>query len=130
MCTMRAALCQLQTAAEGVGRSRNGCIMTKNRAHKRAIRTRAARTGERYVVARRTVAEPQRHSPSRMHEFMHSITGVPAHVEGGLQGATPRGRKTHPEVRHKLRGNPRHNEPRVLVAWQNWIARRLRVRTM
>lgn len=95
--------------------------MTKNRAQKRASRARAALTGERYVVARRAIAEAEPRSLGRMHELMHKIPGMPAHVDGGLQIAVPRG--------HKSRNHLRHNEPRALVAWQNWIARRLGVGT-
>ena len=97
--------------------------MTKNRAQKHATRARAALTGERYVVAQRAVAEPQPepHSGGRVHDLMHKVPGVPAHVEGGLQVAITRGRNSNP----RSRTNPQHGEPRVLVAWQNWIARRL-----
>lgn len=97
--------------------------MTKNRARKQAARQRVALTGERYVVAQRAAAETQPHSVSRMHDLMHKVPGVPSHVAGGLQGITSRGRNSHPGLRH----HPRHNEPRVLVAWQNWIARRVGV---
>jgi hypothetical protein len=95
--------------------------MTKNRAHKRATRERIALTGERYVVAQRSAAEPQARRANRVHDLMHKVPGVPAHVAGGLQRAT-RVRNSNPR-----RQQPRHNEPRVLVAWQNWIARRLGV---
>jgi len=93
--------------------------MTKNRARKQATRQRAALTGERYVVAQRALAESPK--TSRAHELMHSLPGVPAHVEGGLQAAAAPARNT----RHGLRQRARHGEPRVLVAWQNWIARRV-----
>ena len=96
--------------------------MTKDRARKQAARQRAALTGERYVVAQRAIAEPE---PPRtygwMHELTHRVPGVPAHVEGGLQATRSKGRNTP----HSLRRNPAHSEPRVLVAWQNWIARRV-----
>ena len=95
--------------------------MTKNRARKRATRQRAALMGERYTVAQRALAEPQPHSAGRMHNLMHRIPGVSSHVDGGLQGTTARGRNSSTRLRH----DPRHNEPRVLVAWQNWIARRV-----
>ena len=104
----------LQTAVEGVGPSRNGCIVTKNRARKQATRQRAALTGERYVVAQRAVAEPLPHSTSALHDLMHKVPGVPAHVDGGLQARASR-------------PTSRPGEPRVLVTWQNWIARRLGV---
>ena len=98
--------------------------MTKNRARKLATRQRAAITGERYVVAQRATAErqPQTHA-GRLHALTHQVPGVPGHVDGGIQRAASRNRNSKP----KLRSNPRHGEPRVLVAWQNWIARRLRV---
>jgi hypothetical protein len=119
----------LLSAAEGVGLSRNGCIMTKDRARKHAARQRATLTGERYVVAQRATAQPQPHTAGRMHDLMHEMPGVPAHIEGGFQGSTSRGRSSNPRQQNRLRHNtPRvHNEPRVLVAWQNWIASRLRV---
>ena len=104
--------------------------MTKDRARKQAARQRAAATGERYVVAQRAVAEPVRtpaepqpHKGGRIHELTHKLPGVPSHVDGGLQGAASRGSNTNRVLQHRTR----HNEPRVLVAWQNWIARRLRV---
>jgi hypothetical protein len=96
--------------------------MTKNRARKQAARKRVALTGERYVVAQRAAAEPQPRGAGRMHDLMHKVPGVPAHVDGGLQGITSRGRNSNPRRQH-----PRRDEPRVLVAWQNWIARRMRV---
>ena len=98
--------------------------MTKNRARKLATRQRAAITGERYVVAQRAVSQrPPTKQGGRLHALTHQVPGVPAHVDGGLQRTTSRNRNSKP----KLRSNPRHGEPRVLVAWQNWIARRLRV---
>jgi hypothetical protein len=117
------SLLMLRSAAEGVGPGRNGCIMTKNRARKLAARQRAALTGERYVVAQRAVAEHKPGGTGRMHDAMHKIPGMPSHVDGGLQATASRGRNSH----SRLRRNPRHNEPRVLVAWQNWIGRRLGV---
>jgi hypothetical protein len=111
----------LLSAAEGVGPSRNGCIMTKDRARKQAARQRAALTGERYVVAQRATTEPEPHTAGRLHEFTHRMPGVPAHVPGGLQAKAPRNRNARPVSRQ----HSRHNEPRVLIAWQNWIAKRL-----
>ena len=119
----------LLSAAEGVGRSRNGCIMTKDRARKQAARRRAAVTGESYVVAQRAVAGPQQlpRDAGRMHELTHKVPGVPAHVEGGLQGGVSSSRKSRPQLGRGVRGNEArvHGEPRVLVGWQNWIARRV-----
>ena len=101
--------------------------MTKDRARKQAARERAALTGERYVVAQRAIAEPSpdeaqpQRSHGRMHDLTHRVAGVPPHVEGGLQATRSKGRNTA----HSLRQNPVHKEPRVLVTWQNWIARRV-----
>ena len=109
--------------------------MTRNRARKQATRQRAALTGERYVVAQRnnTVAEPQPPKTGWMHELTHRVPGVPAHVDGGLQGtASGRVRSAGTEQRNAPRPHParkhqrrQHGEPRVLVTWQNWIARRV-----
>ncbi len=102
--------------------------MTRDRARKRAARQRSALTGERYVVAQRATAQPatarpetaerQPHDDGRLHAFTHRVPGVPAHVDGGLQANAPRSRNSRSGLRH----HPRHHEPRVLVAWQNWIA--------
>lgn len=98
--------------------------MTKNRARKQATRQRAALTGERYVVAQRAFEEtpPRRTNP--LHEFMHRVPGMPTHVDGGLQFDVSPGRTTNPRTRHQRRER-QHGEPRVLVAWQEWIARRV-----
>ena len=109
----------MTTAAESVGPSRNGCIMTKNRARKQAARQRAALTGERYVVAQRAAAEPPR--TSRMHDLMHRLPGMPPHLDGGLQRSAKPDRRAG---RNPYRTR-RHAEPGVLVAWQNWITRRV-----
>jgi len=93
--------------------------MTKNRARKQAARQRAALTGERYVVAQRAAVEPPK--TSRMHDLMHRAPGVPFHVDGGLQ----RSAKPDRQAGRNPRRTHRHAEPRVLVAWQNWIARRV-----
>jgi hypothetical protein len=95
--------------------------MTKDRARKQAARERAAVTGERYVVARRTGGELPPHSHGRLHKFMHRMPGVPLHVDGGLQASPPRNHNARAALRH----NAHHHEPRVLIAWQNWIARHL-----
>lgn len=97
--------------------------MTKDRARKQATRERAALTGERYVVAQRAISDRQPQNTGRLHEFTHRMPGVPAHVDGGLQASAPRNRNPKPR-RNARHHNPQHNEPRVLVAWQNWIARR------
>jgi hypothetical protein len=96
--------------------------MTKDRARKQAARQRSALTGERYVVAQPAIAEPE---PPRtdglMHDLTHRVPGVPSHVDGGLQATRSKGRNTpHPQRQNRV-----HNEPRVLVGWQNWIARRV-----
>jgi hypothetical protein len=95
--------------------------MTKNRAAKQSARDRAALTGERYVVAQRAVSSPQPPTSGRLHRLTHQVPRVPSHVDGGLQATATRGRNTHP----RLQDRARHGEPRVLVAWQNWIARRV-----
>lgn len=94
--------------------------MTKNRAAKQAARARAAATGQRYVVARREVPhEPTPVSHGTLHELTHRVPGVPAHIEGGLQANRSRahGNRVHQHPAHQ------HGEPRVLVGWQNRIAR-------
>ena len=54
-----------------------------------------------------------------LHDLTHRVPGIPAHVDGGLQARTGRPRRTAPV--HQ--GRPNRGEPRVLVAWQNRIAR-------
>jgi hypothetical protein len=106
-----------------------GCIMTKDRARKRAARDRAAVTGERYVVARRQAVEAPSHDGGALHDLTHRVPGVPAHVEGGLQARAPRVRAPRPvrqNAAHQIaehQNTPNHNQPRVLVGWQNRIAR-------
>jgi hypothetical protein len=102
--------------------------MTKDRARKQAARQRAARTGERYVVAQRAVAgaEPQPRRDNWLHEATHKVPGVPAHVDGGRQARVPR-RQGHKKVNPTSSNRVHTNDPRVLVAWQNWIARRFGV---
>lgn len=101
--------------------------MTKDRARKQAARDRAAATGERYVVARRGAVEPPSPDGRVLHELTHRVPGVPAHVEGGLQAAAPRGQNLPKQKPRKheqpVHTQPTHGEPRVLVGWQNRIAR-------
>jgi len=108
--------------------------MTKNRARKQAARDRAALTGERYVVAQRAVAESAvagsvapPASSGRLHDLTHRMPGVPAHVDGGLQAAAPSARtaNAHRNANPAHSHRTRHQEPKVLVGWQNWIARRV-----
>ena len=61
----------------------------------------------------------------RAHEQLHQLPGVPEHSEGarlnhrgGLPNRPLRGRGLK-----KPRAVHRHGEPRVLVGWQNAIAR-------
>ena len=102
--------------------------MTKDRARKQAARQRAAVTGERYVVARRqAVEEPPLHG-GVLHDLTHRVPAVPAHVEGGLQARAPRERVSRPARQNRIHTQPNHvqpehGEPRVLVGWQNRIAR-------
>ena len=96
------------------------CIMTKDRARKRAARDRAAATGERYIVASRQSVEPPSHDGGVLHELTHRVPGVPAHVAGGLQA---RARRDRVARRSPHQNQPNHNQPRVLIGWQNRIAR-------
>ncbi len=93
--------------------------MTKNKARKTAIRARAAETGERYVVARRAIEHEPDTTGSRavLHRLTHRVPGVPAHVEGGL--VVTRNRPHRPSARVQRH----HGQPRVLIGWQNRIAR-------
>jgi hypothetical protein len=64
--------------------------------------------------------------PERLHEGMHRIPGVPAHSEAAR--VNHRGGLPHQSLQKRLvRKNPRinhsHQEPKVLVGWQNAIAR-------
>jgi hypothetical protein len=95
--------------------------MTKDRARKRAARDRAAATGERYVVARREAVEAPLPESGVLHELTHRVPGVPAHVDGGLQARARRA----PKARPGHQGRPNSSRPRVLVGWQNRIARLL-----
>lgn len=102
--------------------------MTKDKARKAAARARAAATGERYVVARRAIEQepqPDAGGGGVLHRLTHRVPGVPAHVEGGLE---VRRNKPHNPRRQPARvgahhGRPNHGEPRMLVGWQNRIAR-------
>ncbi len=95
--------------------------MTKNKARKAAARERAARTGERYVVARRAVErQPEVHAGGVLHRLTHRVPGVPSHVEGGLQR---RANQPHPPQTQFVR---QHGEPKVLVGLQRRIAQLVR----
>ena len=95
--------------------------MTKDKARKAAARARAAATGERYVVARRAIeSRPEPHGSGLLHRLTHGVPGVPAHVGGGLV-ARPNPRRRNPSRRHHGRANG--GTPRVLIGWQNRIAR-------
>ena len=94
--------------------------MTTDKARKAAARERAARTGERYVVARRAIdAQPETHVDGALHRLMHRVPGVPEHVEGGLRGRPNGLHRPH------VHTQPRRREPRVLVGLQHRIARLL-----
>jgi hypothetical protein len=102
--------------------------MTKDRVRKQAARQRAARTGERYVVAQRATVEAEPSPDSWLHEATHRVRGVTAHVDGGLQSqarASRRRGRVHENVNPTSSNRAHRNYPRVLVAWQNWIANRL-----
>ena len=97
--------------------------MTKNKARKAATRARVATTGERYVVARRAIEqEPDTGSEGALHRLTHRVPGVPAHVEGGLVARANRQHRSSTRV-HRHHGQSVRREPRVLVGWQNRIAR-------
>ena len=91
--------------------------MTKDRARKKAARQRAAVTGERYVVAQRATTKHPPVKHGRLHALTHRVPGVPPHIDGGLQSAG--GRTSRARNRARV-----HGEPRMLVGWQGWIARR------
>jgi hypothetical protein len=93
--------------------------MTTDRARKRAARDRAAATGERYVVARREAVEIPSRDGGRLHELTHRVPGVPAHVDGGRQARARR----NPSAPPVHQGRRNQNQPRILVGWQNRIAR-------
>jgi hypothetical protein len=64
-----------------------------------------------------------------LHGAMHRVPGAPAHVErrAGHQGEARHGRAWRRSVAHHRSQNHRWNHsparpPRVLAAWQNWIA--------
>ena len=63
------------------------------------------------------------HLLDRAHRAMHRLPGIPAHPEH------PRSRHGHRRSPHLGSRHPRFinptRPPRVLVAWQGWIARRL-----
>lgn len=97
--------------------------MTKNKARKAATRARVAVTGERYVAARRAIEHgPDTASEGLLHRLTHRAPGVPVHVEGGLVPAQNRRHRPSVKVRAE-RVQATHGEPRVLIAWQNRIAR-------
>lgn len=93
--------------------------MTKDRARKRAARERAASTGERYVVARREAAENPAGDRGALHGFTHRVPGVPDHLDGGLQ-RRPRRAPSAPPLHQ---GRPNRKRPRILIGWQNRVAR-------
>ncbi|MCI0156500.1 hypothetical protein KNO15_07300 [Leifsonia shinshuensis] len=60
-----------------------------------------------------------------LHEATHRVPGVPDHsarTHGhAMQGKHPRPQGRHPRLQGRI--HHQHREPRVLVAWQNRIAR-------
>ncbi|AWS43406.1 hypothetical protein [Streptosporangium sp. 'caverna'] len=64
-----------------------------------------------------------------LHQVTHRIPGVPAHAErpAGHQGGTRHGRAWRSSVAHRSQNHGLNHSParppRVLVAWQNRIAR-------
>jgi hypothetical protein len=60
-----------------------------------------------------------------LHDATHRVPGVPAH-ESSPATSTPKGVNRHPRLQNQ---NAHHESPpRVLIAWQNWIARLVRGR--
>jgi hypothetical protein len=58
-----------------------------------------------------------------LHNAMHRIPGVPQH-DTSRNATTPHGVGRHPRLQHPV---VRHESaPRVLVSWQNWIAKLVR----
>ncbi len=95
--------------------------MTKNKARKAAARERAARTGERYVVARRALEnQPETYADGVLHWLTHLVPGVPAHVAGGLQRAASQPHRPQTQFVRQ------HGEPKVLVGLQHRIAQLVR----
>ena len=65
---------------------------------------------------------------SALHDITHQVPGVPEHSENHPHqesASHARDRHSHPRKPERHHQVPaRHqNPPRVLVAWQNWIAR-------
>ncbi|HEX4443558.1 MAG TPA: hypothetical protein VHZ81_08305 [Galbitalea sp.] len=70
---------------------------------------------------------------SALHDATHQMPGVPAHGENQPhEHSVPdaRDRHSHPRnpERHHQTPQPHRNSSRVLVSWQNWIARQYRGR--
>jgi hypothetical protein len=65
--------------------------------------------------------------PQRMHEQMHELPGVPEHGRAGSLNQRPglpnRPLQNRPLQNHTARSSRHHGEPKVLVGWQNAIAR-------
>ena len=61
----------------------------------------------------------------RLHDLTHRVPGVPAHDDQTVQ---ERHQRRGPHPRARLANPTQHHErsPRVLVRWQNWIARLFR----
>jgi hypothetical protein len=59
-----------------------------------------------------------------LHNATHRVPGVPAHNDSA---PSPHGVNRHPRLQNR---NAHHeSQPRVFVAWQNWIARLVRGRS-
>jgi hypothetical protein len=58
-----------------------------------------------------------------LHEATHRVPGVPAHDESPKANGR-RGVNHYPRLQNSTAH--REHSPRVLVAWQNWIAAQLR----
>jgi hypothetical protein len=61
----------------------------------------------------------------RAHEGLHKLPGMPEHSESARLNhhEGPPSRPLRNQPRPSPRINHRHNEPKVLVGWQNAIAR-------
>jgi hypothetical protein len=66
---------------------------------------------------------------NRLHEAMHGIPGVPSHESAAHVNSNEKARRRHDRHARSARSHGahpslkgKHGEPRVLIAWQRWIA--------
>jgi hypothetical protein len=71
---------------------------------------------------------------ARLHDALHRLPGMPAHVQAGELNANAAARRLHhrPIRNRALRNTPLRSPdghhgrpPRLLAGWQAWIGRRL-----